>query len=261
MNTIVKLLITFALCSQAFAALDDVAIHPETGDTVIAERVNNPSAKIIFLNDFDESFKQEITILPIQANDTKVEIELNKTEQVTYLVQTGGLWMIGTINKIAGNWEKSPLQFNLTGKGVANNLTSLPDGNIALSIKEENSEEKVFIIGEENDEMKILDQLKYEEVKARAESIAKLENTLVTAKESSANTSSAKCEDGDEDCDEDLEQSGYGFAAGAITGLGISYRRHMANKLGYQITGIAWGSGDFLFLSVAKSLRNFPKVK
>ena len=45
MTKIIKLLIAITLCNQAFAALDDVAIHPETGDTIIAERINNPSAK------------------------------------------------------------------------------------------------------------------------------------------------------------------------------------------------------------------------
>ena len=54
-----------------------------------------------------------------------------------------------------------------------------------------------------------------------------------------------------------LTRSGLGFAAGATAGLGISYRKHLANKIGYQLTGIAWGDNSSLFLSMGA---NFLKT-
>ena len=62
--------------------------------------------------------------------------------------------------------------------------------------------------------------------------------------------------DGDED-EVEYARSGMGFAAGAITGLGISYRRHLANKWGYQFTGIPWASSSSYFVSLGA---NFMKT-
>ena len=55
---IVTLISIFLFSVTAFASVEDLAIDPNTGDTAIVTRKNNPMGEITFLSDKDASFKQ-----------------------------------------------------------------------------------------------------------------------------------------------------------------------------------------------------------
>jgi hypothetical protein len=130
------------------------------------------------------------------------------------------------------------------------NLTTLPDGNLALSLLE-GDKEIIVLIKEVDGKLSTLEKLDAREVKERAIELTNEENNYLLR-------TSLEC-DGDNCRREEhvLTQSGLGFAAGATSGLGISYRRHLANKIGYQITGIGWGDETNLFISMGA---NFMKT-
>lgn len=48
----------------------------------------------------------------------------------------------------------------------------------------------------------------------------------------------------DDSTENDLGSRSLGFSAGAIGGLGMSYRRFMPNRHGFQIAGAAWGDRE-----------------
>ena len=244
-------ILSLAFSLSAFAGLEDLAIFPKTGDTAVVEKVNNPKGKIVFLNDKDLSFKQELNLLPFPNENAKFELEINKKDTVTYLIQVDKQWALGVLTKENGIWKKDD-RSTLFGQGSAQNLTTLPDGNLALNLKEtETSVEKVLLISEVENKLTILETLNAEEVTNRASELAISEDNPLLR-------TSLDCQG--ENCnseEHELTQAGLGFAAGATAGLGISYRKHLANKYGYQLTGIGWGGGDSFFVSMGL---NFMKT-
>jgi len=242
------MLLSFLLAANAFSFVEDVAIDPTTGDTVIIQKTSNPLGKIIFLSDADESFKQEINLLPIESNTARFEIELVETGVVIALAQINNQYVLRRIIKENGNWkvQESPLSFGNTRVG---NLSMLSNGNISFNGIDEN-EEKIFIMDTNTFEIK--DKVPARLARLKALAIApELEVTNTVVPDEGIAT-----ESGDED-EVTYERSGMGFAAGAITGLGISYRRHLANKWGYQFTGIPWASSSSYFVSLGA---NFMKT-
>lgn len=250
MNKTLVTLFSFIISFSALSAIEDLAIDPNSGDTVVVNRTQNPSGEVTFLNDKDLNFKQVLNLLPFPAENARFEVELNKTGSVTYLIQVNSSWLLGTIKKNGSSWKISSRETNLTGEGQASNLTTLPDGNLALTVKNDNNE-VVALIKEDQGKLTILEKLDAQEVKDRAIDITNEENNYLLR-------TSLEC-DGDNCRSEEhvLTQSGLGFAAGATSGLGISYRKHLANKIGYQITGIGWGNDSNLFISMGA---NFMKT-
>jgi hypothetical protein len=244
------MLIALGLSVNAFASVEDLAIDPKSGDTVVIQRTENPSGEITFLNDKNLGFKQVLKLLPFPSEGAKFEVELNKKNKVTYLVQVNKNWFLGTIEKLNNVWTVSSHNKGLNGQGLASNLTTLPDGNLALTLKE-NDKEIVALVKEDKGALSILEELDAQEVKDRAIDITNEENNYLLR-------TSLECE-GDNCRSEEhvLSQAGLGFAAGATSGLGISYRKHLANKIGYQITGIGWGNDSNLFISMGA---NFMKT-
>lgn len=250
MNKTLLVLLTLSFSLTSFAAIEDLAIDPKSGDTVVVQRTQNPNGEITFLNDKDLSFKQVLKLLPFPSEEATFEVELNKTNKVTYLVQVNDNWLLGTIEKTNNSWSVSSQSKGLSGSGKASNLTTLPDGNLALTIKQ-NGQETVTLIKENNGKLTVLENLDANEVRDRAIEITNNENNYLLR-------TSLEC-DGENCRSEEhvLTQSGLGFAAGATSGLGISYRKHLANKIGYQITGIGWGNDSSLFISMGA---NFMKT-
>ena len=235
------------LSANAYSFVEDVAIDPKTGDTIIVQRTNNPTGKIIFLSDLDESFRQEINLLPIESESARFEIELVETGSVVALAQVDGQYIMKKIMKKDGKWEvqKFPSSY---GDKVHANLSSLGNGDISFNVLEKD-EEMIYIYNSKTFEIK--DRVPAHLVRLKALEIApSLEvSDDVTPEE-------VNLGDGDED-EVEYARSGMGFAAGAITGLGISYRRHLANKWGYQFTGIPWASSSSYFVSIGA---NFMKT-
>ena len=248
---IVTLISIFLFSVTAFASVEDLAIDPNTGDTAIVTRKNNPMGEITFLSDKDASFKQVKKVLPFASDEAVFELELNKKNTVTYLVQINSSWFINTIKKQDNNWVVSSSDASISGLGKAKNLTTLPDGNLAVSVKEANKDELVYLLSEKANKLTVLEKLDAKEVRDRAIEITNSENNPLLR-------TSLECE-GDNCRSEEhvLTQAGLGFAAGSTSGLGISYRKHLANKIGYQLTGIAWGDDSNLFLSMGA---NFLKT-
>lgn len=229
-----------AFTSNAFAIYEDVAIDPKTGDTLIIQKANNPLGKIIFLNDLDENFKQELDLLPIESNSATFEIELIKPGVAVALAKINNQYVMKKIVKENGAWKilKYP---NAYGTMPIGNLTTLKNGDLSYNAIYED-EEKIVIVDIETFETK--DVVSANLVRLKALEIA-------PDLEVSADATPEETTVGEGDDDElDLRRSGMGFAAGAITGLGISYRRHLANKWGYQFTGIPWASSSNYFVSI-----------
>jgi len=252
-----SILIGLIFSIGAFAVVEDVAIDPKTGDTIIVQKINNPTGKIIFLSDLDESFRQEINVLPIESDSARFEIELLKTGEVAVLAVIGDQFVLRKITKENGEWkiQDSPKMF---GSQKIGNLSTLGNGDLSFnSIK--NKEEMIEIL--DANTFKIKDQVPAHLVRLKALAMAP---DLEVADEVSPNPipSRDNQSNGSGDDDFDYARSGMGFAAGAITGLGISYRRHLANKWGYQFTGIPWASSSGYFLSLgANFMRTLHATK
>ena len=242
------LLLSFLVTANAFAFIEDVAIDPQTGDTIIVQKSNNPTGKIIFLSDLDQSFKQEINLLPIESATARFEIELVKTGEVVALAIIDEQFVMKKIVKESGKWKvaKKP---ELFGNYQVGNLSALANGDISFNSLE-NSEEMISIYDSKTFETK--DRIPANLVRLKALEIAP---NLEVSNE--ANHEELNLGEGDGDDEVEYARSGMGFAAGAITGLGISYRRHLANKWGYQFTGIPWASSSSYFVSLGA---NFMKT-
>ena len=247
-----NLMIMFALSFSisSFASVEDLAIDPKTGDTIVVQRTQNPNGEVTFLNDKNLNYKQVLKLLPFPSESARFEIELNRKNTVTYLVQVNSNWILGTIKKENNSWLVNSQTKGLNGSGNASNLTTLPDGNLALTIKD-GEKEVVALVKENEGQLSVIEKLDAQEVKDRAIDITNEENNYLLR-------TSLEC-DGNNCRSEEhvLTQSGLGFAAGATSGLGISYRKHLANKIGYQITGIGWGNDSNLFISMGA---NFMKT-
>ena len=235
------LILLFSAFTNAFAISEDVAIDPKTGDTIIVQKTENPLGTIIFLNDLDEKFRQEIKLLPIESDSARFEIELIKSNEVIALITIDNQFILKKIIKQNGVWKllSTPEFF---GDTLAGNLATLENGDFTYNTFS-NNEEMIAIA--DSMTFKVKELVPANLVRLRALSIAP--NLEVSGDVNPEETTFGE-DDGDDEID--LRRSGMGFAAGAITGLGISYRRHLANKWGYQFTGIPWASSSNYFLSI-----------
>ena len=254
-------LITFILASllslSAFSFVEDVAIDPKTGDTIIIQKTNNPLGKIIFLNDLDENFKQEINLLPIESTSARFEIELLSTGSVVALAVIDNRFVLKKITKENNKWivQEYPSAY---GNHIVGNLSTLINGDFSYNSMLED-EEMIHIMDAKTFEVK--DKVPARLARLKALSIAP---SLEVADEvSPSNIEIINSEDNRGGDDEiDYRRTGMGFAAGAITGLGISYRRHLANKWGYQFTGIPFASSSSYFVSLgANFMRTLHATK
>ena len=250
------LLLSSIISFSAFALVEDVAIDPKNGDTIIVQKSQNPTGKIIFLSDTDQEFRQEISILPVESDEARFEIELVKTGEAVALVTINGQHIMKKIIKVNGKWEVANFPTSY-GEGVIGNLSAISTKEISYnSIKD--GEEYINIIDADNFKLK-------DSVLARLVRLKALELAPELEVEDNASPTPmpelASGDDGDED-EVDYRRSGMGFAAGAVTGLGISYRRHLANKWGYQFTGIPWASSSSYFVSLgANFMRTLHATK
>ena len=132
---IVLLAVVTLVSQSSFAYFEDVSINPKTGDTFIIEVKDNPNGKLLLLNDHDPNLRETFQLLDKPIENAHFEIELNKSDTLTYLVQSGDFWFLGSMSKgTDGLWKKSSSLNNLTGKGTASNLKSLPDGNLTFVV-------------------------------------------------------------------------------------------------------------------------------
>lgn len=241
--SLISLLISMPSFSSSTVNIEDVAIGAKTGDTFITDRFFNKKGHILLLKDLDENFKQDFHVLDFEAANAKLEIELNKDNQLTYLVQIDDQWMINGFRKENDEWSKMDKSSMLTGSGILSSLTTLPDGRLAVSIKEKNKEN--ILLMEFNNlsaKYQILEVISKAELKVHA---AKIKRKMsINHGLTSTIKINATCDKEGGDCDEVRSNSGLGFTAGAVTGVGFAYRRHLANKWGYQIGGILWGSSN-----------------
>ena len=215
---------------------DDVAIDARNGDTFIVQSSGNANGTVLLLKDSDENFREELSLLPGASESAHFEIEMTPSGAPVYLVQEENQWLVGQLersNNPGSAWKvKSSFQA-LVGSGSARALTALPDGNLALTVSAAPGAPAEVLILKSEDTARATPAAPFSVVERIAES--KLEeraSTLLASDESPQ----SKLESG----------SGLGFAAGALAGLGIAYRRHFANKWGIQIAGIAFGDANSL---------------
>jgi hypothetical protein len=252
---LIALALGLIINATAFGFAEDVAIDPQTGDTIIVQKNNNPTGKIIFLNDVDQSFKQEINLLPIESETARFEIEIIKSGEVVALAVVEDRYVVKKITKENGKWEikSSPEMY---GNNQIGNLSTLANGDLSFNSIQDN-EEMIVIIDPQSFQKK--DTIPARLVRLKALEIAPDLEVEGETSPVSIDRSSPVPSEGDE---VDYRRSGMGFAAGAITGLGISYRRHLANKWGYQFTGIPWASSSSYFVSLgANFMRTLHATK
>jgi hypothetical protein len=104
---------------NSFATVEDLSIDPKNGDTVVIQKTGNPTGEMTFLNDNDLSFKQVLNLLPFPSEKAMFEVELNKKNSVTYLIQVDKTWVLGTIKKENNTWTVNSPSLGLNGVGNA----------------------------------------------------------------------------------------------------------------------------------------------
>jgi hypothetical protein len=241
---LLSFLMIFSTINLAVASSADIAINRLTGENFILEKNNNPQGTIIIKSDLDENFHEEVNILDIASENTKFEIKLGKGKGNTlyYLIQNGNLWHLNTIKKINNKWIKSSQFSGLSGQGNAfskhKNLETHP-GKILFLDLQQNAKNNVVVIEEINNKLVIKETVTSQQIRERIQTLRT--NGQLESYVELNETTPSPLERNLEDEVDYTSGNGAGFAAGAISGLGIAYRRHFANKWGVQITGIALG--------------------
>jgi hypothetical protein len=237
-----SVILTGAFATQVRAAesapqpvLEDVSLDPVSGDTFIATVQGQNEGSILWLNDFNEQFEKR---LAIPASATRTEIELNRPGRLSTLLQIGDQWVLTGFEKSPrGDWQPQSMEGALTGQGQASHLTTLPDGNLVVTVASaENQENEVLLVrdaGETAARYQVVERIAESRVAERAEALAAAANEAPRSDE-------PKVDSG----------NGLGFTAGLLSGVGIAYRRHFASRWGVQVGGVAFGDKSNLFLSV-----------
>jgi hypothetical protein len=218
---------------------EDVSLDPITGDTFIVT-VNRPTeSQILWLNDHNDAFEKHLA-LPLNA--ARAEVELNTPHTLTTLLQIGDNWVLtGHQKSPNGEWSAQPVTQAIAGVGQASRLTTLPDGNLVFTVEHQDRESEVLLVRSPNDSTaryQVLESIPEDTLAERAEALA--QNLAKTASASEEN----QLESG----------NGLGFTAGLLSGIGIAYRRHFANKWGIQVGGIAFGDRSSLLASLGANL-------
>jgi hypothetical protein len=240
MKSFLLMLVCFlGVSASALASIDDVAIDPGSGDTFIVERYLNPKGEVLILNDHDESFRQTLNLLDSPAPSAHFEIEMDRKDNVTYVMQVDGYWYLNGIRKGQNGWKKLSAFSGMSGRGEVRNLTALPDGKLALTVVSQPGRAAEVLLIEAaasssgQGSYQVIESIPEAAVEARAtEMVASIADTTVDY----------------------ASGSGFGFAAGLQSGLGMAYRRHFANKWGVQVAGIAWGDSNNIFANLGGSV-------
>ena len=255
----ILLLATLTLVSQSsFAYFEDVSINSKTGDTFIIEVKNNPSGELLLLNDHDPNLRKTFQLLDKPIENANFEIELNKSNSLTYLVQSGDYWFLGSMLKgTDGLWKKSPVLNNISGKGIASNLKSLPDGNLSFIV----NKKYIIVKSDPQSGLTIIDKINHIS-SDKVDEIIKNEVTMINTEETNHLSESNNSTPPQSDFN---YKNGFGFAAGATTGVGFAYRRHLTEKWGMQVAGIFFADGDSLSANlgatVMRTLHQTKKVR
>jgi hypothetical protein len=225
--------------AQPQPGLEDVSLDPVTGDTFIVT-VNRPSeSQILWLNDHRDAFEKKLA-LPAQAS--RAEIELNTPDTLSTLIQIGENWVLtGHQKSPTGEWTAQAATQAIAGTGQASRLTSLPDGNLVFTVEREDRAPEVLLVRAPSDRharYQVLESIPESDIAERAEAIAQ---SLAKA---ATTTDGPALESG----------NGLGFSAGLLSGIGIAYRRHFANKWGVQVAGVAFGDRSSLLASLGVNL-------
>lgn len=240
-----KLLVMTASQALASPTREDVSLDPATGDTFITTVEGENSGRILWLNDFNETFEKSLSI-PQSASRT--EIEMNQPGRLATLLQLGEQWVLTGFEKnTRGEWVAQPVEAAISGAGYASHLTTLPDGNLVVTIRQQKnfdveardpgkSEGEVLLIrdsGKPQGRYEILERISETRIAERAEAMA-------ASVASGSGSPQVEADSG----------NGLGFTAGLLSGVGLAYRRHFANKWGVQVGGIAFGDKSSLLLSL-----------
>jgi len=228
---------------------DDVAINAATGETFIVQMHSNPNGDLLVLQDSDAAFEEHVTLLPGADANAHFEVEMTPEGVPAYLVQSGDQWLVGKLEKSGRSWRPTRSFQTITGQGLARSLTALPDGNLALTVAAAPgapaevlllAKPKTVNASSTSSEFAVVDRIPEAKLEAHA--------TEILASESKSDSS-----------------GGMGFAAGALSGLGIAYRRHFANKWGIQVAGIAFGDSNRLMgdlgVNVMRTLSRTQRVR
>lgn len=237
-------------CTQAFASsanptLEDISLDPASGDTFIATIEGDHGGRILWLNDFNENFEKS---LKIPRSASRTEIEMNQPGRLATLLQLGEQWVLTGFEKnTQGEWVAQPVETALSGTGYASHLTTLPDGNLVVTVRQQTRfdaeareqsdlDGEVVLIsdsGKNHGRYEILERIPESRIAERAEAMAA---SIATG----SGSPQVEADSG----------NGLGFTAGLLSGVGLAYRRHFASKWGVQVGGIAFGDKSNLMLSL-----------
>ena len=220
--------------AQASSSYFDVAIEPTTGDNLILQINDNHRAEILVVNDFNPEIKQSIELTQFESSAGSFEIEMSRSDLLSYLVLHNGMWQLKSLKNRAGRWEKASHFSGLSGEGTAEHLTALPDGRLALTVKRTTeSEAQVLLIepSQEGSSYTVIESIPEAKIPESAAELIKVED--------SPHYSSGPS---------------LGFTVGGTSSVGVAYRRHFENQWGVQVGGIAFGDSNSLFASLGSML-------
>jgi len=248
---ILLLVSSLAQAADQTRSYEDVAVNPQSGETFVIEKYQNPEGALLLLNDKDPAFKDSIRLIEGSDAQAQFEIELNRPDNLTYLVQSGKSWMVGGIRKVNGQWVKLAAEKGLKGEGYASALATLPDSRLSLIVIPSNGGKAQVLLLENSvltGQYKILESIPKEKVDTAANTIFLNEKAKQRKHDAAFGTG-----------------NGYGFAAGLASGVGLAYRHHFENKWGVQIAGIGYGNPNHLFgdagFEVIRTLHLAEKVR
>jgi hypothetical protein len=234
---------------------EDVAIHPISGETFILER-GAGARGLTWLNDHDLAFEKWIALEDQGAS----EIELLPDGTLVVLSARGDFWSLRRFEPVREDGEAKlrPLSrfAELTGRGRVGGLNALPDGRLIVARAAINNAGDVLLIGSrggETSKLEVLEEIPGEKFASAAAERAGSDEAALIGAGASASEGEGQgggAPDAQPSPRDAATSPGMGFSAGALSGVGIAYRRHFANRWGIHVSGIAYGDATMVWSNV-----------
>jgi hypothetical protein len=202
------------LVNSAFAAnyAEDVSVDLSSGQTLILQKLNNPTGVVTVLNSNGKTVDSfQLNAAPLATS--WIEMELVSANHLVVLSQGTNSWNLKQFTKSSvGSETWTLMDGEANGNGILFELKALSDGRLVAqhsSLDASLESKETFLIEADDSELKVIEVISTDAVQAKIKQFS--------------------------------SGHGIGFTAGLASGVGFAYRRHLENKLGVQVGGIAWG--------------------
>lgn len=235
--------LAFLTCSLSWAQKttvnQEVAIDPTSGDTFILKLDSNPSGRIEFRNKRDH-IKDHFALSDPGADSMRYHIQLSKPGLLSYSIQTGNTWFVDGYQKDGNFWVLMPGGAGLSGTGNLKAMSSVPDGNLVLTIEENGTTEVVLV--EPGYHYRRLEKIPEQRILEEAQALTK--SSPVADKDAPGVSI------GTEDPSEDDSSNAFGLAAGRVSGLGLAYQRFLTKSQALRFVALPFGNSDHVALNL-----------